>query len=116
MDSPAEEGLIKEGPPPVEVTGVNPDLHLFTKGGLLYQECCIAKLPDASFLAQDEIVVTKKEYADPLNCPNFLISKHPPLEGELLAMRKIAVRDHKRRHDRIARTYSSTVIDIKNAK
>ena len=114
--SPAEEGLINEDPPPVEVTGLNPDLHLFTEGGALHQECCIAKLPDASFLAQDEIVVTESEYIDPQNCPDFLISKGPPLVGDLLAKRKSAARKHRKRHDSIARNYDVTVIDINNAK
>ena len=55
--SPTEEGLIDEAPPPVGVVGEEPDYHLFAEGDHLHQECCIAKLPDASFLTSDEVVI-----------------------------------------------------------
>ena len=114
--SPAEEGLINEGPPPVEVAGANPDLHLFAEGGHLYQECCTSKLPDASFLSPDEVVVAENEYADPARCPDFLINTQPLLGGELFVNRSIAAKDHVKRHDRVCHKYDTTVIDIRNPK
>ena len=55
-------------------------------------------------------------HTDPIYCPNILFNKQSPLEGELLAKRRKAVKDHKQRHDRICRKYDTTAIDIANPK